>query len=279
MNFGIYASFELVKQYHRFTETTDDKLLRRFTRQASALFDRGTRRWFYPLQRTRTYDYRQAYRLWLVNDLLEVTTLTNGDDDVLTEDTDFISYPLEGPPYHWLDIKTDSGELFQFDSTLQAQITLDGIWGRHDDWDNAWQDSQDALTADVTATATSLSVTNAAGTDLWGETPRFMADTLLKIDSEWLWATAKDTSGNTLTVIRAANGSTAATHSSAATIYVYQPPADVVEAIIHWTSYLYARKDTDEYVVTEYGTKRTPEGVPQSVQDTIDKLIKRNYRQ
>ena len=49
--------------------------------------------------------------------------------------------------------------------------------------------------------------------------------------------------GSTLTVRRGVNGTTAATHSSGATIYVYKPMEEVVHAVKRLAAWLYAQRD------------------------------------
>jgi hypothetical protein len=81
-------------------------------------------------------------------------------------------------------------------------------------------------------TATSVSVTSAANLG--------PAQTIL-IDSEQLYVTA--ISGNTLTVERAVNGTTAATHSGGASLYRYDYPELVVQACLDLSKIVFRDRD------------------------------------
>ncbi len=285
VNHGVYVSYEDVKQLKGITasEAAADIVLQRLCRQVSALWDRHTRRRFWPLKTTRYYDYADSWRLWLDDDLLEVTTFTNGDATALTDGTDFLKYPLGQTPHAWLDIKRDSGKVFQYSGTLQRALQVLGIWGYHEDWANAWVDSQDTIenASGITASGTSITVNNVGGADVWGIRPRFKVDQLLKIGSEYLWLTVKDSSLNALTVVRGVNGTTAATHDKEAAIYVYQPMDEVVQAITRWVLYAYSQKDASVFDVTampEAGIIQVPQGIPKDVKLTLSHFTQRRYR-
>lgn len=283
MNYGIYVSYQDVKAARGIDESTDDTLLRTYCRAASAAWDKGTRRRFWPLVETRYYDYPGPWALRLDDDLLEVTTLTNGDGETLTENTHFYLYPLSDSVKHRIEIRRDVGEVFQYRSTGQRQISVAGIWGWHDDWANAWADTGDAVAdaGGITAAATSITVTDVDGADAWGLQPRLKADALIRIDSEYLWITAANTSANALTVVRGVNGSTAATHDAAADIYLYQPPADVVQFVTRWVAYMYDQKDTGVYETTAMpgaGVIQVPQGIPKDVKLAMAGYMRRVAR-
>jgi len=152
-----------------------------------------------------------------------------------------------------------------------------GVWGWHNNWADAWQDSADTVVdAPLSSSATSLTVTDADGTGIWGDTPRFKAHTLIKIESEYLFITVKNTTTNVLTVRRGVNGSTAAAHDASTAIYIYQPPDGVVQGVTRWASYLYAQKDAsvfDTTTIPESGVIITPQGIPKDVM-----MAMKNYR-
>ena len=283
MNYGIYVSYADVKTQRGLTTTDDDALLRAYCRAASAAWDKGTRRHFWPLMETRYYDYPGPWALRLDDDLLAVTTLTNGDGETLTENTHYYLYPLSEYPKRRIDIKRDAGNVFQYSSTLQRAIAVAGIWGFHDDWTNAWADTGDAVASvgGITAAATSITVTDVDGADAWGLQPRLKPDTLIRIDSEYLWVTAANTSTNALTVARGANGSTAAIHAAGAAISVYQPPADVVHHVTRWVMFMYDQKDTGVYETTAMpgaGVIQVPQGIPKDVKLAMTGYTRRRVR-
>ena len=74
------------------------------------------------------------------------------------------------------------------------------------------------------------------------------------------------------------NGSTAAAHDNASTIYVYRPPEAVVKAMQRWAAYLYRQRDNGVFettIIPDSGVVVTPEGMPQRVRDLVNKLRKR----
>ncbi len=55
-------------------------------------------------------------------------------------------------------------------------------------------------------------------------------------------------SGNTVTVVRGANGSTAAAHTASSTpIAIYVPPVDISEICLRWAAWLYKQEDAGDY--------------------------------
>jgi len=109
-------------------------------------------------------------------------------------------------------------------------IYLTGIWGYHSDYNSAWVDTTDELTADVTATDTTLNIQGGSGfdvgfdagfsligTDRLGDT-RFEVGQLIRLDDEFMAVTAVDATARTLTVIRGYNGSIPLAHLTATPI-------------------------------------------------------------
>jgi hypothetical protein len=285
MNYGMYLSYAAFKRYRGIavTETADDTRIRLMCRYASAQWDRMTRRPCWPEKKTRYYDLMNSRYFTLDSDLLAITSLTDSSGNTLVEGTDVLAYPLSGPPYNRIEIKLDSGESLNYSGTTQKAITLAGVWGWHDDWANAFEASGDTVldTGGITAAATSITVSDADGADAWGVTPRFDADTLLKIEDEYLWLTALSTSTNILTVVRGVNGSTAATHAKTTPIYVYKPPQDMAKHITRWVMFLYDQKDTGQFetvVYPEAGVTRVPAGIPVDVAMGIDQHRQRKVR-
>jgi hypothetical protein len=124
-----------------------------------------------------------------------------------------------------------------------GEVRVTGLWGFHPAPEHAFRDSTDALASSVTADDTTLTVSNAAGTDAWGDTPRFAAGDLLRIDDELLRVTA--VAENTLTVRRAENGTTAAAHAADSPIGVYIPGFLVESLGLRLASWLYREPDAE----------------------------------
>lgn len=99
--------------------------------------------------------------------------------------------------------------------------TITGVWGIHRDYANAWF-SVDTLSANITDSATTLTVANADGNDYYGLTPRLSPGSIIRIDTEIMSVLAVDVQNNIVTVARAMLGTTAAAHTSTTAVYVFQ---------------------------------------------------------
>jgi len=127
-----YVTTTALKTYLGITTSGDDSLLSTLITAAQSVVEGpypGTDRKWEARTETRYYDYQSGTRLDLDDDLISVTTLTNGDGETLTEDTDFYLRPYGGPPYRWIEIKSDGGESFQWSGTPQKALSLLGSWG------------------------------------------------------------------------------------------------------------------------------------------------------
>ena len=197
----------------------------------------------------------RPWRLWLdANELISVTTLTSGG--VTIASTDYFLEPNEyGPPYNRIEIDLDSSATFSSGDTHQRAITITGLWGYRNDETTIGA----LTAAVATTTAGTVSVNAAAsallgvgsilriGTERLQVTGRTMADTgqnvggagltaqqnsvaltvadgtafavdeVLLIESERMLVV--DIAGNTLTVIRAWDGSVLTAHAAGVDIY------------------------------------------------------------
>lgn len=126
----LYTSVDEVLRYQQRTDASDEykAAVAQLIDPVSRQIDTHCRQWFYARTQTRVYDFQRRERLWLDAPLLTLTTLTNGDDDVLTASNYFL-YPRVGPPYHWIDINRASGVYFQWSATPQQCISVTGTWG------------------------------------------------------------------------------------------------------------------------------------------------------
>jgi hypothetical protein len=165
---------------------------------------------------------------WLVS----TTTVTAYDDTdrgsstVLTEgyNADFWLMPYNVSPKTIFKLNEDTSNTLD---AGQQTLSILGSWGYT-------ADTLSVTTADAigSTTATSVSVTSAA--DLGP------AQTVL-VDSEQLYITA--ISGNTLTVQRGVNGTTAATHSGGAGLTRYDYPELVVQACLDIAKLTFRNRD------------------------------------
>uniref|UniRef100_A0A6M3IPP2 Putative head-tail connector n=2 Tax=viral metagenome TaxID=1070528 RepID=A0A6M3IPP2_9ZZZZ len=227
-----YCSISEVKNVLGITSTTDDVMLRKICESSSQSVDQYTNRHFYTQPATKYFD--GAVILW-VPDLLSITTLkTDEDGDGTYENTfdttfatgDVIPYgvgledTLNTFPKVRLEINPD-GDYSSFASGVKKGVELAGIWGYGDGISATPYVSDTTITEDLTAGESAIDVT--AVTNL-------SAGQLILIGSEQYYIYS--ISSLTLTVEAGVNGTTEATHSSGATIYIYQYPSDIRQACI-----------------------------------------------
>ncbi len=271
-----YATLHQVRQYLglKTAETADDARLTRFIRESCQGIDEYCGRRFDVRQETRLLDYpipvkstfghysAEDFASWMNatadlgqgrlavdDDLLAVTALLNGNGEAITA-ADYVLEPANVYPKHTIRLKSGSSLYWQpaTDGTREQVISVSGLWGYHPRYADAWVDSLDTVNdAPLAAAATTVNVNDADGPAGDGETIRFQAGNLLRLESEFLDVVAVDTTLNRLTVKRGANGTTAAQHAAGTAIYVYRPLENVVLAAIRLTAWRYRQKDVDAF--------------------------------
>ena len=142
-----YATLNDVKTHLRISEddTSMDEAIISWLMPMSHAIEKHTRRWFYPKTETIKYDFQDSWKLRLRRDLHSITTLTNGDGGTLVNGTDFYLYPYVGPPYRWIEIRRDAGNVFRWSGTPQNCISIAGVWG------DCREDSQELVRAALCA--------------------------------------------------------------------------------------------------------------------------------
>lgn len=229
----------------RINRRIDSKIL-----QASRDVEGICHRMFYPLTATRSFDVPETDTLWLYqHELSSVTTIVSGETTMTADD--YILRPESGPPYGWIDVNWSGATGWQAAQTWQRAISITGDygWPTHTNTgpllngsilssastiavdssadagpgsillagtermvctDSALSTTSATITADLTAQKSDQTLTVSDGTLLdQGE--------LIAIGGERMFI--ESIAGNSVTVTRAANGSTLATHSSSTTIY------------------------------------------------------------
>ena len=175
---------------------------------------------------------------WLVSPAT-VTSYSGTDrttSETLTEgyNNDFFLTPYNSTPKIELKMNEDTAKAL---NAGQQTLSIAGTWGYSND-------TTGALT--TTGAITSTSVVS------WGvndATDLEVATTIL-VDTEQMYITG--ISSNTLTVERGVNGTTAATHTSGASVYTYIYPSDVVQACLDLGRIFF--RDRDAGVTPTLGT-------------------------
>lgn len=113
------------------SDTMDDVLIESLITAASRYIDNVTRRRFYASTETHYFDVPESGRdLWLNDDLLAVTTLTNGDGTVIPA-AEYKLRPYNITPYYMLTLKASSDVYWQgeADGDTEGVISIAGSWG------------------------------------------------------------------------------------------------------------------------------------------------------
>lgn len=241
--------------------TQDARNILRHLEGASRLMDQhiGGRSWG-PRVETRLYDLgagqlRQsaAFQPMVVSDLLHPvfqglntillddwlitpTTVTaysgtsRDSSQTLTEGigADYLLEPYNSSPKFILKLTETTAKSL---SAGQQTLAIAGTWG----WQNVRASAGTLAAAVADTTTTTLTMTSGHQVET--------GNTLL-IDSEQMYVSL--VAGNSLTVARGVNGTTAAAHDSGAAVSVYQHPADVVECCLAIARSRYREKDAGQ---------------------------------
>ena len=241
-----YVSLDVFKSSSvlNITGTGDDTRLLALLESASRVVDRFCNRHFYVLSATRRFDGDGGPTM-LLPDLISVDTnglKTDDNKDRAFEttwaSTDYLLRPpnadptsagnAQSRPFTSVEVDIDAGTKAAWPVGRET-VQIAGQWG----W---WRHLKRATeTANAIADATTTSVTVSTRTDV-------EAGSTVLIDSEQLYV--RSYSGNTLTVVRRVNGTTATSHSGGAAIDIYEYPGPVVEAVILHAAHLWRRKDS-----------------------------------
>lgn len=225
----------------RAATTKYDSLLRQLAERVSRYIDQHCHQKFYPTLETRYYDAKGRDYQW-IDDILgdPVPTIEVSNDNGSTYTalavTDY--FLLRANDYNTLKtfnkliVNVPNGNYTVFYSG-QRSLKITGVWCHHDDRANAWEDSTDEVESNpLAAGATALVVNDADGATGWGYTPRFAVGNLIRMEDEFCEIGAINTGTNTLTIVRARNGTTDVQHVQNVQIDLWRPPHPVKMAAI-----------------------------------------------
>lgn len=228
-----YISLAAFRADKNIQKDVDDSKIKRYIRQASALWDLWTGRQFVPVSATKKVG-RQAVmglQLLLVDDLLELSSLTNGDDTTIEADS-YKLRPDNSYPKNMVELTERSGLAWTF-PYREDRVLMTGLWGYCADYANAWAEADSVQnTPSLSASATQLVVTDGS---------HFEVLQYLLVENEQMLVTAIST--HTLTVQRGVNGTTAAAHATDTPVSIYQQLDDVQFAVGEVTKWLYEHRD------------------------------------
>lgn len=277
-----YATLDACRAELKAGVTVQDEILRRYIYQASARIDSmaGARDYYAPSIKTRSIpvnamnvsSYNNTYQL--NQNLLSLTGVSlNGS--ALTVGTNVEAYPTDATPYTALHLIGGCG-LSWYDwcnaSCGIATISVSGTWGFRRDYAEAWE-AVDALASNITTSDTSLTVADVDGTDSWGFTPRLSAGNLIRIDDEMMVVNSASAITNIVTVKRAVNGTTAATHTATTEVEVFYPEETINRAIIRQAGFMFARRGAYEASsINEIGVITFPQDTLLEFRNAVQEL-------
>lgn len=263
-----FASLAEVKAEIKANSTVDDAKLMANIREVSGRIDRvfqQRRPMFFPWIESRqivvdsdTVNTLQN-TIRIHDNLLALVSVSLGDS-ALTINTDVELWPSLQSPAHNLRLMDRARSWYADCSggTKPLIVTINGVWGFHRDYPNAWL-AVDVSAAIATTSATTFTVADVDGLDEYNRTPRISAGNLIQIDDELMDVVKTDTGTNTVTVRRGVHGSTAATHLVNAVVKVWQVEEPVKRACERQAAFMYARRGAYESAtITDIGVESFP---------------------
>lgn len=273
-DFQCYASLAMLRQKDnvKATDTTDDPRRVAKLRDASAaIYKYCAERNFQPVQETRTFDWTSnEYLSFRGFDLLTLTSVVDGTGNtkqaaaLIMQGGRFSDSTRYGP---WYALRIDTTKDFLlYNVTPFRCIQVTGTWGYYDDYGLAGANAWTPVYTDATLAtplhpsgATSanqrvipLNADPTQSVDGWLQNWAMPDGTvqgaispgsLMSMDSEWFHVLAVNASTPSVTVMPAANGTTAATHGTSSNISVFQPQADIRDACITYAQFLLRQDD------------------------------------
>lgn len=242
-NYRFYISREKAKRSflgRRLADTTDeDAKITDLIEMVSLAIEEETAVVFYPVTKTKYFDHPDPDNVLKFNEwLISVDTFTtqNGDESVTSGQYYLMQgNSYQGPPYDRIVMKTDSTRPnLLYSGTLQQANALTGKWG--------WRDEYGATGATVLNDPSLL----AAGTSLTVLTGKVETHQTLLVGDEQIYVSSisAGSPNDTVTIVRAQNGTTAAVHMKDVAVYRQLAPFDIEELCGILTARLFHRGAT-----------------------------------
>ena len=263
-----YANLGTLKTMLGVSGTGNDTELLRSLEMASRSIDSYCRRKFYITSETRQFR-GEGSRLMLYDDLLSITTFLTLKDDRSTEKTwaatDYELFPLGDTrfPKEYIEL-ADATTAGSFANNVRRGVQIAGLFG-YGTGSSATPYESATTTNDGSFAASDTTFTATAGANL------SIGETIL-IDSEQMYISG--ISSNTITVKRAMNGTTGASHSTGATVYVYKYPQEVVNACYLQAGRISKRWQT-AYATTLGAVEMSPYEVSVGLDNDVKRLLDR----
>jgi hypothetical protein len=268
-----YAGIDDLKARMGVAGTTNDSVLWATLNAASRAVDRHCNRHFFALEATRLFDVEDRASV-SIPDLASATeVLEDCDGDRVFETTravsDYALYPLNaspgsasGRPYS--QIRSDLGHGVESFAVGRSRLSIEGHWGYR--FHLAGSGSEISNGGGISASVTVVPVD--AVTEI-------QAGMTIVIDNEQMFV--RTVTGTNVTVKRAVNGTTAATHTDATAISFVVFPAEVSEATALLAARYWKSKDATSAGfagATGFGAIRVRAGIDIEVEQLLGPLRK-----
>lgn len=226
-NYRFYISREKVKRTFLnigSTVTADDTKISDLIEMVSLAIEEQLGVVFYPVTKARHFDHPSPDNVLKLDEwLVSVDTFTTQNTEVSVTSGQY--YPMcgnsyIGPPYDRIVMKTDGTRPnLLYSGTMQQANAITGKWG--------WRDEYGATGATV---LNDPSLT-AAGTSLTVLAGKLETHQMLLIGTEQIYVSAftAGSPNDTVTIVRAQNGTTAAIHLKDVAVYRQLVPFDIEE--------------------------------------------------
>ncbi len=249
------------------SDTSDDAVLSALIEQVSRYVDgpSGANTFFYPSYETRLYDVPNSRDLKIDGPLLAITTFLNGDGSTITSDQYRLHNPNKTP--YWKVSLRDTATITWYLSSGSAEqvLSIAGWWGHRKQYAVRGWTLAGTLGAAITDTTTKAFTMSSGHTLAVGQ--------IIKIDSEIYNIATVST--NTITPNqRGDNGSTAATHSNGASVYIWNVQEEIKLAVLETALGVNAMRNgqanSGKISITAAGVVIRPEEVPPMAQKIFD---------
>lgn len=186
--------------------------------------------------------------IWLKDALLELVSIT-ANDVALALATRVTPYPTNATLFDTLRLVETSDNWYTVNSPCEWPqiIKVTAFYGMHTNYGNAWYSADTVQdVGGISAVDTEITVVDVNGEGRDGETPRFSAGNLIRIEDEYLRVLSTDTVANTMAVRRAENGTVAVAHANGKAIDTWYTEWDIRAVVARQAGLMYTRRGAYE---------------------------------
>ena len=271
-------------------DTADDSQILSFLNNAARTIDRYTRRHFFPKEEIRYYDHQYDKKIILDADLVQLkglSSLNGACGFALTVVNPAAGWNWNITPYDHIIVNASTGSTLNYSGTPERADHVSGIWCYHEDWNNAWLDTGASLLNPLgNAASTRIIELNGASvgagtSDILNQYPRISIGDILKVGEEQFHVLGTGGADASLVMLRGANGTTVATHASAASIAKFVPHPDIEYATRRLAAWSYKAQELPpptRMAFPAIGAVEIPTAWPEEVKAIVDRYRRQKIR-